>query len=456
MLFVAPKGQVEPAIPLTAEEERLLRRAFGRFADPALRPAAANVVRRWQLDGSGHWILCDCTGPLIEGSNPPALVPVAEAHLRRHVHGAWPTHAPDCDFFRDPAEQRDLTASYRRADRERPVIRGFGGDDHPVRPAISGFSHAEERPPLARLLMRLMDDAGLTRILPSRLPIGVPDQYRQLRDAARKTILAGKVRVGSWLETFVPHYKDFCRRIETVAPEKFPGSRPHGLLIGIAQTVSEGIVTFRGDVSIDVVGRIAVFGEREGHGRFQSEEERRPPYLVAGLVARPAPDAPAGLLRLYAHPVLSPGRLLLVDSDYERRTARRLISAQIWLLKARNILMTITKPQFDIGPSPATEGGIVRADAGEVDTPTGPPLIPDFVVKARKANGVTATVIVETMGYDDHRYIERKSRLHPLMRAALGNAPLVVHLCHRSTGDPDEVDRELGRQVLRAIFDQLD
>ncbi|MEE3504104.1 hypothetical protein [Acidiphilium acidophilum] len=456
MLFVAPKGQVEPAIPLTAEEERLLRRAFGRYADPAARPAASSVVRRWQLDGSGHWILCDCVGPLIDGANPPALVPVAETHLRRHVHGAWPAHAADCDFFRDPEEQRDVTRSYRRSDHERPVIRGFGGDDRPIRAVTSGFSHAEERPPLARLLMRLMDDAGLTRIQPSRLPIGVPEQYRQLRAAARKTILAGKVRLASWLETFTPHYEEFCRRIEAASAETFPGTRPHGLLIGIAHAVSEGTVTLAGERSIEVTGRIAVFGEREGHGRFQTGDERRPPYLVAGLVARPAPDAPAALLRVYAHPVLSAGQLLLVDSDYERRTARRLMSVQTWLLKVRNILMTISKPQFDIGPSPACAGTTSPPGAEEADTPPGPPLIPDFVVKARKANGATATVIVETMGYDDHRYVERKERLHPLMRAALGDAPLVMHRCHRGSGDPVEVDREMGRQVLRAIFDQLD
>jgi len=145
-----------------------------------------------------------------------------------------------------------------------------------------------------------------------------------------------------------------------------------------------------------------------------------------------------------------------VDSDYERRTARRLMSVQTWLLKVRNILMSISKPQFDIGASSVADGTSASSGAGEGDAPAGPPLMPDFVIKARKANGVTATVIVETMGYDDHRYVERKERLHPLMRAALGDAPLVLHRCHRGSGDPVEVDREMGRQVLRAIFDQLD
>lgn len=455
MLFVAPKGQVEPAIPLTAEEERLLRRAFGRFADPALRPAAANVVRRWQVDGPGHWILCDCLGPLIDRGFPPALVPVAEAHLRRHVHGAWPAHAPDCDFFRDAEEQTGVTSSYLRADHERPVIRGFGGEDRPAQ-VTTGISHAEERPPLARLLMRLMTDAGLTKIQPSRTLIDVPAQYRMLRDAARKTVLAGKVRVGSWLETFPPNIDEFCRRIEGAPERSFPASRPHGLLVCVANSVSEGAIWFSNHTTLPVLGRIAVFGEREGHGRFQTGEERRPPYLIAGLVARPAPEAPAALLRVYAHPVLSGRCMLLVDSDYERRTVRRLLSVQTWLLKARNILMTIEKPQFDIRSSQRSADTIAPSGAGEGDTVAGPPLIPDFVVRARKANGATATVIVETMGYDDHRYVERKEQLHPLMRAALGDAPLVVHQCHRGTGDPDEVDRELGRQVLRAIFDQLD
>ncbi|MDD2859448.1 MAG: hypothetical protein PHT60_14825 [Acidiphilium sp.] len=453
MLRVAPKGRVEPATGLSEAEDVLLRRAFGRFCEPDQRVAAAAVVRHWQLDGPGHWILCDCLGNRADDARPPALVPVAATHLRRHVHGCWAAHAPDCDFFREPAEQKHATLTYRRTDQVEPVIKGYRGDPSDFRVHLSGISQAEDRPPLARLLIGLVQDAGLLRVPPGWEERDLAGQYRELRLAARKFQLTSTLRLAPYLETFVPRYEEFRQRIEAVPPVKFKGARPHGILIVAARAVSEGAIVVSDGMSLPVAGRISVFGEIEGHGRIQDAAARRPPYLVAALVARPDPDAPAAILRAYAHPVASRAHLLLLDSDHERRTLRRLIALQRWLVRARNILVTIEKPQFDIGPPDpdATDAAATGAR---------PPVIPDFIVRAKAANGSTATVIVETMGYADERYRQRKERIHPLMRAALNGAPIVLHVCHQrggdDRGDPQEVDREMGRQVLRAIFHQID
>jgi hypothetical protein len=111
MLRVCRKGEVEGGQTLSAEEGRALRQAFGRFATPAARPAGAVVVRRYQHLGFGNWFLCDCLGP---GRHPPALVPVLESFVRRHTDPPWPRHADECDFRRDPPEQRAITRSYAR------------------------------------------------------------------------------------------------------------------------------------------------------------------------------------------------------------------------------------------------------------------------------------------------------------------------------------------------------
>lgn len=462
MLSVAPKGQVSPAISLTDAEDRLLRRAFGRYCDPAQRAAAADIVRRWQIDGPGHWILCDCLGPPGEDGRPPALIPVAEAYLRRHVYGDWPAHSPDCDFFKEAAEQRAVTRSYRLSDRVEPVVRGFGGDPTTYRVNLSGISHAEDRPPLARLLMRVIHEAGLDKVLPGWDERDLAGQYRMLRRAARDIPLTGTIRLARYLETFVPDYEVFRAKIESIPATKFKASRPHGIIICAAQEIMAGTIVVNDRQSLPVLGRISVFGETEGHGRLQDASSRRPPYLVAALVARPSPDEPAAILRAYAHPVAARSHLLLVDSNYERRTLARLITLQRWLLKTRNILATIEKPLFDIGiadpddEDPGAAEHLPDHGGGNGERGARPPVIPDFVVRAKSASGGLATVIVETMGYDDERYRERKERIHPLMRAALNAAPIVLHQCHYRGSDPDEVDREMGRQVLRSIFQQLD
>ena len=36
---------------------------------------------------------------------------MAQHHIRRH-EAHWPAHAEACDFYRDPDEQRVITASY--------------------------------------------------------------------------------------------------------------------------------------------------------------------------------------------------------------------------------------------------------------------------------------------------------------------------------------------------------
>jgi hypothetical protein len=472
MLSVAPKGRVEPAIDLSVEEDRHLRRAFGRFGNPAERRSAAEIVRRWQCDGPGHWILCDCLGVRGDDDRRPALVPVAEAHLRRHIHGSWPPHAPDCDFYRDPDEQRRTTLTYRRTDHVEPVIRGFDRNDTGERVRFSRISHADDRPRLARLMMRLVQASGISTVWPGWNDNLLPRQYRMLRAAAKEIRLTSAVRLSTYLETFPPHYEMFRARIEAVPASKFKGSRPHGVMIFAARQISEGVIDAGSGQSLPVAGRISVFGEIEGHGRIGDRAIQRPPYLVAALVARPSAEDPAAILRAYAHPIASAYHLIPVDSDYERRTLKRLMSVQRWLLQTRNVVMSIEKPLFDIGPLDEDVGdgdgdegrraGVDRAQAAGggqgrgVSRGSRPPIIPDFVVRAKSAQGLTATVIVETMGYDDEVYRERKMRLHPMMREALNQAPLVQHICHHAGSDPQLVDQAMGREVLRFIFQQIE
>jgi len=104
---------------LSVQEDQASRWAFGRFAGPDARAAGAAVIRRYQHVGAESWILCDRRGA---GETPPALVPVSEAHIRRHYEHPWPAHDLDCEFHRDVAEQRAITRSYVRLPEARPFL----------------------------------------------------------------------------------------------------------------------------------------------------------------------------------------------------------------------------------------------------------------------------------------------------------------------------------------------
>lgn len=81
MLRLCRRGEAGDARALAPEADRALRDAFGRFGAAEARAAGTAVVQRYQHAGAGHWFCCDCFGP---GVRPPVLVPVAEAHIRRH------------------------------------------------------------------------------------------------------------------------------------------------------------------------------------------------------------------------------------------------------------------------------------------------------------------------------------------------------------------------------------
>ena len=81
MLKVCEKGDHLSVIPLTPDDDRAMRMAFGRFATAEARATGAEVVQRFQHKGAGYWFACDCLDGLDE--RPPVLIPVSYTHLFR-------------------------------------------------------------------------------------------------------------------------------------------------------------------------------------------------------------------------------------------------------------------------------------------------------------------------------------------------------------------------------------
>ena len=267
MLSVGLKGNVAAMKALTPPEDGLLRQGFGRYAVPHARMAAAAVVRRYQRREGGMWFYCDC---LPEGQRPPALVPIDESHIRRHSEAPWPAHDEECDFFSEPAEQHLATRSYRRPADGTPfnLIKSFGGDeDRQAKLPSSGLSYARSRPALARLLARLVTDAVLQTIPPDWKPLGPAPQYEALRAAAMTIDLVRDVPLSRFLGLSAkPDWVGLLmERIDAADEKRFGGSRPHDVLVFVAQGAAGGKIMTKHHPPLPVRGRIGIFGKREGH-----------------------------------------------------------------------------------------------------------------------------------------------------------------------------------------------
>jgi len=214
-------------------------------------------------------------------------------------------------------------------------------------------------------------------------------------------------------------------------------TRPHGLIIDtIHGVVPGGLVKKDGQV-LRIAGRISVFGEQDGDNRAarRPEDAIRPDrsYVAIVLFARPAPDAPVTAYSAYVHPCWTMEDLLLVDSNLERSTLFQLSRTRSWVHRYDNVSFTIEKPLFDIGNAQAGDGDLDEGgdEADPVAVAAPPVLLPDFIVHRHgHAEAGSTTVIVETMGYADTAYRERKARTVPAMSRALGGVPYVKHDFH--------------------------
>lgn len=158
------------------------------------------------------------------------------------------------------------------------------------------------------------------------------------------------------------------------------------------------------------------------------------------------PGGPVEVLRAYLHPCAAAGHLMPMDSDLERRTLAKLIQLQDWLRIRTGFGITLRKPVFDVS-SPRGSA----ADGPDPDVIG--PIIPDFLLEAEQApkNGMK-TVVVETMGYADAIYRQRKVRTQTRMSVLFGGAPVIHHDFHQPPGLSQQIrDRRFWLDCREAI-----
>ena len=184
-------------------------------------------------------------------------------HVRRHDDPRWARHAEGCEFNRDPEEQLEITASYRRS-KARPfrLARRF------VPLLTSAFkrefkacSQASRRPGLAKLLAQMVTDAGLQAVPPGWSAPPVPDQVAAIWKTGRSLELDEGVRMTDYLCTAVAQLPVLAERIRTADPGTFKHTRPHGILLVRLAGIGDGAIQPIAGPALPVSGRLSVFGE---------------------------------------------------------------------------------------------------------------------------------------------------------------------------------------------------
>ncbi len=437
------KGDYLTAVPLSAAEDEAMRKAFGRFASVAERHAGAEIVQRYQHQGHGNWFLCDC----LDGveTRPPALVPVMESFIRRHADPPWPAHAEDCDFFREPGEQKAITNSYGPpSPGPLRLVGRYGQAESTALEREVYRSYAWRREGLATMLRLLQIKSGLNRLTTASSRPKLGDQYRLLRTAAGEIEIDDNLHLSRFLCTYAPALPEFMAKVRAAPARQFKNTRPHGIFLTIINGVGDGQLLVSEGQTVPVRGRISVFGERDGHRRETvAERSARAPYFAACLIGRPKMADPVCVMKAYVHPCASSRGLMLMDSNYERRTLAELKRLQQFLSHKLGIRMIIEKPMLDIRSGD---------DFDDQATAAREPCIPDFILRADTVpDGGEAVVLVETMGFASETYRSRKAVTHEIMATTM-RAPLVIHDFHFPTDHAQaERDRRFWLTARRAV-----
>lgn len=235
------------------------------------------------------------------------------------------------------------------------------------------------------------------------------------------------------------------KKMGAAPARQFKSTRPHGIFLTVINGVADCQLLISEDLTVPVLGRISVFGERAGHKRETVAERSTPaPYLAACLVARPKAADPVCVMKAYIHPCASSRDLMLVDSNYERRKLTELKRLQQFLSHKQGIRMVIEKPMLDIrNGDNFDDPGITARE----------PCILDFILQTDSfPDGRTAVVIVETMGFAGETYRSRKVVSHKIMSSTL-KAPVLIHDFHIPAAQSQaERDRRFWLSARRVII----
>ncbi|CAI9395532.1 MULTISPECIES: hypothetical protein [Enterobacteriaceae] len=427
---------------LTGDEETAVKNISGRKTSAGREEYILAEKVLLEMRQREAWLQCDC----VPGDSPA----MNSARLMQDtgtlfLAGFNHEHAPECPMYRKFSGDDGATAGGTRktAGSRRISYRNFLPPDengarvrapgHPVASA-GDRTRRTRRSRIARLLLSLIEDAGLNRLeslspLPSRKAIDAINDLRRVAES--QEFIRG--RQLSDIVRFQPGMTQYGKEQLMESLENhdanWPAGRAHMFFqIFMSECVTRDEVMFSwpgGEVSFRPERGISINGE--------STDGLRPPYWVI-LAFRRGTDSKVICSEGYAHALYRRGCPVPVDSGLERKTIDGIAELARWLSRNPDApVLSLVKPLFDIEVVTEDEKGFV---------------LPDFILNARTNAGQHYRFIIETMGYTDEDYCERKTEQHRGMKT-LG------HLLTDPPRWPGESDTSLSK-YLWGYFRHLD
>lgn len=400
-------GQNTRRIPLPPVVREALVRWY--VGEGSRKDEEAGIMLLQQARIGERWLACDCLG---DEGRPPILTPAylseAETYYLRRLTGSQRSeHVSGCPFFRDQATNRISEVRSRHTGVDPPE-----GYFEVLRPAPEQLAQkpdadsSDDRtrhasiPRLARLLWRLMDGAGVNRIIPVSIDLddhSISDEFKALTAAASKIEIAPGIELARAMWTHAQPFQNnrVYAGLRALSHQWPRGHAPQAFLALYANAIAGSTIHLAGSDPIKIANRV------------QSPSIRgniiKGPFLVL-IVVGEYPEAHGyAPLRAYAQPVYSGQRFVPVDSEFERSVFRKLLDVRR-RLDHHGIDLVIEKPLFDR----LTQAGPCR---------------PDFMIEAHsRSTGESKQIIIEAMGFETADYLASKAVTHPRMKLI---APIV-------------------------------
>lgn len=382
----------------TAVGKFYVRRHVTSLAEKQLAEVVLRSMRDHDL-----WLSCGCRATAEDRPLDTAGYLEGTLYLRNFSG----EHSSDCPLYRSKRgdDGAGQGGGRRTAGAVRIDFRSFlPRDENGAR--ISGptktDSHGKDKtsrrriPALARLLLTLIEAAGLNRIgpvypQPGRTKMQVLEAVKQVtknEHFAQGRPLSEIVFFDPWLKQ--ERLDARMRELENEG-KAWPAGRARTFYqILFSEQLTQDEVVFKskfGETIFRPEKRVSINGEVDGH---------REKYWVILMYRRN--DAGTVVCRdAYAHALFDYACPVPVDSNLERETINSIMTGGKWL-QSLGYELSLNKPLFDITVDLDGEKRFV---------------LPDFLLTVKHPGwGRTSELVIETMGYTDDDYVERKANQH--------------------------------------------
>lgn len=333
-----------------------------------------------------YWIQCDCRepGPIMairhNAGGSFSLVTIAS-------HGS---HSTKCPYYTEPSLAQQSHTELQAPQYTFNFHREIKQTSNP-RQSTTSTSSSVRQNTFYRLLATLLAKSGLTNL--DSAP-GFATCQARIEEAAKGLKLADKP-LSDHLFFGIEKFRQVRDHISSQGPWK--GARPHALLMDVVDEVERCGDDFH-LVKYFSKERTTKFTLYKSVSKVLLHSGRmslkKGPFIFLATIAETTTESGGSIiapLRCYIAPVLSKGNWAIMDSDYERRVANRLISSKEWYSANADFLAAVSKPLF-------------------YTTTDIEPCLPDFMISSEHHS-----VILEVMGSHAPQYLDRKERTHASM-----------------------------------------